>query len=95
MGAFQELDSRTLMRPVTKWMERVSDIRRLPWVMRRAFATARSGRPGAVYVELPSDLADQRATFAPYVPSQTWGRSRPDARPSSRRSSCWPARASR
>lgn len=78
MGAFQELDTRTLMRPVTKWMERVADIRRLPWVMRRAFATARSGRPGAVYVEVPSDLADQRAEFPPYVPSQVHGRMRPD-----------------
>jgi acetolactate synthase I/II/III large subunit len=78
MGAFQELDTRTLMRPVTKWMERVADIRRLPWVMRRAFATARSGRPGAVYVEVPSDLADQRAEFLPYVPSQLHGRMRPD-----------------
>lgn len=78
MGAFQELDTRTLMKPVTKWMERVADIRRLPWVMQRAFATARSGRPGSVYVELPSDLADQRAEFAPYVPSQVYGRMRPD-----------------
>jgi len=78
MGAFQELDSRALMKPVTKWMERVADIRRLPWVMRRAFATARAGRPGAVYVEVPSDLTDQRAVFAPYVPSQVWGPTRPD-----------------
>ena len=79
MGAFQELDSRTLMKPVTKWMERVADIRRLPWVMRRAFATARAGRPGAVYVELPSDLSDQRAVFPAYVPARDWGRPRPDA----------------
>lgn len=77
MGAFQELDSRALMKPVTKWMERVADIRRLPWVMRRAFATACSGRPGAVYVELPSDLTDQRAVFPPYVKSQTWAPTRP------------------
>lgn len=78
MGAFQELDTRTLMRPVTKWMERVADIARLPWVMQRAFVTARSGRPGAVYVELPSDLADQRTVFPAYVPSRLLGGSRPD-----------------
>lgn len=79
MGAFQELDTRTLMRPVTKFMERVSDIRRIPWVMRRAFTAARSGRPGAAYVELPSDLADQRAEMAAYQPSPPYARARPDA----------------
>ncbi len=78
MGAFQELDTRTLMRPVTKWMERISDIRRVPWVMRRAFTAARSGRPGAVYVEIPSDLTDQRAEMAEYQPSAAYGRTRPD-----------------
>ncbi|MCZ4314438.1 thiamine pyrophosphate-binding protein [Comamonadaceae bacterium G21597-S1] len=79
MGAFQELDSRTLMRPVTKWMERVADIRRVPWVMRRAFATARSGRPGAVYVELPSDLADQQCDMPAYAVAPAASRCRPDA----------------
>ncbi|HVL58771.1 MAG TPA: thiamine pyrophosphate-binding protein [Burkholderiaceae bacterium] len=78
MGAFQELDTRTLMRPVTKWMERIGDVRRIPWVMRRAFQTARSGRPGAVYVELPSDLADQRAELAPYQRSPAEAKTRPD-----------------
>lgn len=78
MGAFQELDTRTLMRPVTKWMERVADIRRIPWVMRRAFATARSGRPGAVFVELPSDLADEQAEMDAYHPSSDSARTRPD-----------------
>lgn len=79
MGAFQELDTRTLLRPVTKWMERISDIRRVPWVMRRAFTAARSGRPGAAYVELPSDLTDQRADMAAYEPSPSYGRARPDS----------------
>lgn len=79
MGAFQELDTRTLMRPVTKWMERIGDIRRVPWVMRHAFTVARNGRPGAVYVELPSDLADQSAEMAAYQPSAAYARSRPEA----------------
>src|SRR5690606_19153647 len=57
MGAFQELDTRTLMKPVTKWAERVTDITRLPWVMQRAFSIARNGRPGATFVEVPSDLS--------------------------------------
>lgn len=79
MGAFQELDTRTLMRPVTKWMERIADIRRVPWVMRRAFASARTGRPGAVYVELPSDLADHKGEIPDAQPSARYGKVRPDA----------------
>ncbi|MGE0314249.1 MAG: thiamine pyrophosphate-binding protein [Lautropia sp.] len=78
MGAFQELDTRTLMKPVTKWMERVADPRRMPWVMQRAFGIARNGRPGAVFVELPSDLADLRLPWTGYQRSQHCGRTRPD-----------------
>lgn len=79
MGAFQELDTRTLMKPVTKWMERVSDPRRVPWVMQRAFSVARNGRPGAVFVEIPSDLADQKVVMPKARRSTAMLRSRPDA----------------
>lgn len=78
MGAFQELDTRTLMKPVTKWSERVTDVSRLPWVMQRAFSIARNGRPGATFVELPSDLAGVSAPMADYVPSVRRQRSRPE-----------------
>jgi acetolactate synthase-1/2/3 large subunit len=79
MGAFQELDTHTLMKPVTKWSNRVTDIRRIPWIMQRAFSLARNGRPGATFVELPSDLSTQTAPMPDYevsVPRQRW---RPDA----------------
>jgi acetolactate synthase-1/2/3 large subunit len=79
MGAFQELDTRALMKPVTKWAERVSDITRLPWVMQRAFSIARNGRPGATYVEIPSDLTGSSAPMADYVVSVPRQRSRPEA----------------
>ncbi|MDP6030604.1 MAG: thiamine pyrophosphate-binding protein, partial [Arenicellales bacterium] len=45
MGAFQELDSVALMRPVTKWATRVVDPQPTPWVMQRAFSLAKNGRP--------------------------------------------------
>lgn len=79
MGAFQELDTRTLMKPVTKWAERVTDITRLPWVMQRAFSIARNGRPGATFVEVPSDLSGAVAEMADYAPSVSRQRSRPEA----------------
>lgn len=79
MGAFQELDSEALMRPVTKSAQRIVDIRRTPWTMQRAFTTARNGRPGGVYVEIPSDLTGTSAAMPAYVPSVARQRSRPDA----------------
>ncbi|MGE3348583.1 MAG: thiamine pyrophosphate-binding protein [Ramlibacter sp.] len=78
MGAFQELDTRTLMKPVTKWAERVTDITRLPWVMQRAFSIARNGRPGATFVEIPSDLCGISVPMADYVRSVPRQRTRPD-----------------
>jgi len=78
MGAFQELDSRTLMQPVTKWSHRVTDITRVPWVMQRAFTIASNGRPGATYVEIPSDLTGTSAPMPDYVRSVPRVRMRPE-----------------
>ncbi len=61
-GAFQVLDLLDLYRPVTKWRAGLRDLRRLPELMRAAFRTALSGRPGPVYIEIPEDL--MRATIA-------------------------------
>jgi acetolactate synthase-1/2/3 large subunit len=79
MGAFQELDTRTLMKPVTKWSERVTEMARIPWVMQRAFSIAVNGRPGATFVEIPSDFSGRTAPIPAYVPSVSRQRSRPDA----------------
>ena len=46
MGAFQEVDQLSIMKPVTKWSESITLAERVPWVMRRAFALAANGRPG-------------------------------------------------
>ena len=59
MGAFQELDTMALMKPVTKWAVRVNDTRKTNWVMQRAFSLARNGRPGAVFIDIPSDLGSE------------------------------------
>lgn len=78
MGAFQELDTHTLMQPITKWSHRVADITRVPWVMQRAFTIARNGRPGATFVEIPSDLTGTSAPMADYVRSVPRIRARPE-----------------
>jgi len=55
-GAFQELDSVALMRPVTKWAVRPTTPESIPWVMQRAFSLASNGKPGAVFIDIPSDI---------------------------------------
>lgn len=76
-GAFQELDSVALLRPVTKWATRIVDPKTTHWTMRRAFARAQNGRPGAVHVEVPSDFADVVIETGEYTPSPPRLRSRP------------------
>lgn len=78
-GAFQELDSVSLMRPATKWATRVVSAEMVPWALRRAFSTAKNGRPGAVFVDIPSDLGVAEAEIPAYRPSLPRHRSRPDA----------------
>lgn len=55
-GAFQEIDQLAIMKPVTKFAERVHDAARIPEYVARAFRIARSGKPGPVYLDLPGDV---------------------------------------
>ncbi len=77
-GAFQELDSVSLMRPVTKWAVRPTVADAVPWVMQRAFSVAKNGRPGAVFIDIPSDLGLIEAVMPAYAPSLGRQRFRPD-----------------
>jgi thiamine pyrophosphate-dependent acetolactate synthase large subunit-like protein len=56
LGAFQELDQLAMMRPITRWSERVYDARRIPELVAAAFRHAFGGRPGPVYLDLPGDV---------------------------------------
>ncbi|MHB8577471.1 MAG: thiamine pyrophosphate-binding protein [Dehalococcoidia bacterium] len=53
---FQEADSVTMMRPVTKWAAQVESAERIPEYIAMALRKATSGRPGPVYLDLPSDV---------------------------------------
>src|SRR5688572_17023154 len=55
-GAFQEIDQVAIMKPVTKWANRVYETRRLPELIDLAFRQSISGKPGPVYLDLPSDV---------------------------------------
>ena len=78
-GAFQELDAISHLKPVTKWATRIVDPATAPWVMARAFDVAVNGRPGPVFVEVPSDIGLQDHPMPAYRPSLGRHRSRPAA----------------
>jgi acetolactate synthase-1/2/3 large subunit len=68
MGAFQEVDQVSILNPITKWSERVTEPHRISWVMRRAFSLATNGRPGPVYLDIPRDTGAQEAAVSRYMP---------------------------
>jgi len=55
-GAFQEMDQVGMFKPITKWSERVMDVRRIPEIINKAFRVATGGQPGPVYIDLPADV---------------------------------------
>ncbi len=55
-GAFQEMDYQAVFGSVAKWVVEVTDAKRLPELIHRAFAVAMQGRPGPVVISLPEDV---------------------------------------
>ena len=64
-GAAQEVATDQVFAPVTKWSVRVDRPDLVAGVLRQAFATARSGRPGPVVVDLPRDVLDAEVEASP------------------------------
>jgi acetolactate synthase-1/2/3 large subunit len=56
MGSLQDMDSVTLMRPISKWSVQVPEVRRIEEYVDAAFRIAQSNVPGPVYLEMPLDL---------------------------------------
>jgi acetolactate synthase-1/2/3 large subunit len=56
MGSLQDMDSVTLMRPVSKWSVQVPETRRIAEYIDHAYRIAQAGVPGPVYLEIPLDL---------------------------------------
>src|SRR4030042_3343156 len=69
MGAFKEVDQISLLKPITKWCERVTEPERIFWVMRRAFSLAANGKPGPVYLDIPRDVGARETGLEKYVPA--------------------------
>ncbi len=63
---------------VTKWSEQINMIERIPEMMRRAFTQVRTGRPGPVLLEIPSDILrgefpDDATQYTPVTPRVSAG----------------------
>jgi acetolactate synthase-1/2/3 large subunit len=58
--AFQELDTVSLMAPITKRTWMIRDVQELLEVIPEAFRVAESGRPGPVAIDIPKDLQSQQ-----------------------------------
>jgi acetolactate synthase I/II/III large subunit len=57
---FQLVDVIGLMKPITKKTFSIFNPNTIPTVLREAFKTAEAERPGAVHIELPEDIADEK-----------------------------------
>ncbi|MEI8147070.1 MAG: thiamine pyrophosphate-binding protein [Alphaproteobacteria bacterium] len=59
----QEARQIEILKPVTKEVLRVERVKRVPELLRRAFAVATSGRPGPVVIDVPEDIAHEEFEF--------------------------------
>jgi len=60
MGAFQEMNQLDTMKPITKAAWQVAVAERIPHFVDMAFRHASTGKPGPVYLEIPSNVLDEK-----------------------------------
>ena len=61
--AFQEADICGITMPITKHNFMVTDVNAIPRMIAEAFHLAKTGRPGAVLVDIPKDIQSQMGEF--------------------------------
>ena len=69
--AFQEIDYRRMVGPITKWVAQIDRVERIPEYVSHAFHTAMAGRPGPVLLALPEDALFAQAAVADVPHYQT------------------------
>ncbi len=65
--SFQEVDSTGIMLPITKCNFQITDVNKLADTVRKAFAIARSGRPGPVFIDILKNVTAETAEYE-FVP---------------------------
>ncbi len=61
--SFQEINITGVTKPITKQNFIVMDIKELATTIRKAFAIARTGRPGPVLIDIPKDITAAQTDF--------------------------------
>ncbi len=84
MGAFQECPQIEAARPFVKYAARPDSIERLPYYVEQAVRASLSGRPGAVYLDLPNDQIvgkreEEKVGWAPRTPEPARAQAEPNA----------------
>ncbi len=59
--AFQEVDYEAMFGPLAKWAYQIKTIEEIPGVIKRAFETTLSGRPGPVVLAVPEDILREKS----------------------------------
>src|SRR3954453_17284944 len=71
-GRFQILDVVAMMGPITKYTHQLASADNIPSRIREAFRLAEQEKPGAVHLELPEDIAEEKTESRP--PARSPGR---------------------
>src|SRR5262245_51762585 len=77
-GALHEInDQQDMIRPVTKWQQRVSEVRGIPAAIHEAMRQMRTGRPRPTEVEIAPDVLAGTADVV-FPPHETYPPAAPD-----------------
>ena len=83
--AFQETDVFGVTLSLTKWSRLVKTIDEIPEVIAEGFYWARSGRPGPVVIDIPTDMLKAKKEFSGAVKFTAAGRKSREAQPRRKR----------
>ncbi|HAK63701.1 MAG TPA: acetolactate synthase large subunit, partial [Alphaproteobacteria bacterium] len=61
----QNMDSISMLRPISKWAQTIVSPINIPEVTRKAFKIAEREKPGVCVIELPEDIADEEVSAQP------------------------------
>lgn len=67
----QNMDTVSMYKPVTKWSTSIREPEVIPEVIYKAFSLAKQGRPGAIMIELPEDIARMSVDVEPLPHAKT------------------------
>jgi len=76
-GTFQYFNQVGVIKPMSKWSGAVTEVGRIPEMMKRAFRMSWKGRPGVVHVDIPENIMNSKWE-APALPvAGTYRRTEP------------------